>query len=181
MIVFFGPAGAGKSTQGQILADAYNWSWISPGQLLRESLDVELMEVMKKGKLVSPEKVNELMGNALVCNQNSTNVILDGFPRQLVQAHWLIENGPKYNRFVDLVIMLEISKPELFKRLHARGRIDDTPEIIDERIKLYEQEISLIVDYFIKNGIKIVHINGAGTVDEVHDRIIKELAVCNLV
>lgn len=181
MIILFGPAGAGKSTQGKILANEYNWSWISPGQLLRESCDAELISVMKKGKLVSPEKVNELIGDALVHNQDSANIILDGFPRQLVQAHWLIKNSSKYNRSVDLVIILKISKTELWRRLQIRGRIDDTSDVIDERIKLYEQDIDMIVNYLIENGIKVVYVDGVGTVDEVHSRVVKELAICNLV
>ena len=181
MIVFFGPAGAGKSTQGQILAETYNWPWLSAGQLLRKKHDDEALKIMQEGKLVPPEEVDQLIGDAIINNSQADNIILDGFPRQLVQAHWLVESRPLHGRSVDLAIMFDISKPELMKRLSERGRLDDTPEIIDERLRLYDQEINPILGYFTEQDIKIVHINGAGTINEVHDKVIKELAVCNLI
>jgi adenylate kinase len=181
MIVFFGPAGAGKSTQGKILAANYGWPWISPGQLLRETHDDESLKIMQEGKLVPPKKVNELIGDVLISNRDAGNVILDGFPRQLVQAHWLIESRLIHGRSIDLVIMLDIPKFEVMRRLQARGRADDTPEVIDERLRLYYREINTILDYFTENGVKIVHIDGAGTVDEVHNKVMKELTACKLV
>lgn len=181
MIVFFGPAGAGKSTQGQILADSYNWPWISAGQLLRKKHDDEALKIMQEGKLVPPEEVDQLVGDAIINNPQAGNIILDGFPRQLIQAHWLVENRTLLGRSIDLAIMFDISKPELMKRLRERGRPDDTPEVIDERLRLYDQEINPILDYFAEQGVKIVHIDGAGTIDEVHDKVIKELAACNLI
>src|SRR5664280_2122878 len=126
MIVFFGPAGAGKSTQGQMVAAKQGWPWLSAGQLLRGTQDAELIKTMQEGKLVPPERVNKLIGGAFKDNSNAKDIVLDGYPRQLVQAHWLIENQSSYNRSVDLAIVLEISRTELIKRLKARGRSDDT-------------------------------------------------------
>ena len=91
MIVFFGPAGAGKSVQGQMLAARHGWRWLSAGQLLRDTHDIELIKEMQTGALVSPERVNALMGEALKRAVNIDRVILDGFPRQLEQAKWLVE------------------------------------------------------------------------------------------
>lgn len=181
MIVFFGPAGAGKSTQGKMIADAYGWPWLSAGQLLRETHDNESLKTMQEGKLVSPEKVDDLIGDALLRYSDTDNIILDGFPRQLVQAHWLVESRSVHGHSVDLAIVFDISKPELMKRLQARGRVDDTPEIIEERLRLYGQEINPILDYFTENGIRIVRIDASKTVDEVHGEVIKELEACNLV
>jgi adenylate kinase len=181
MIVFFGPAGAGKSTQGKILATKYGWPWLSAGQLIRQTHDVELINIMHEGKLVPFEKVNRLIGEALIHDSNAGNVILDGFPRQLVQAHWLIDSRPIHGRTIDLVVVLDISKSEVMRRLQARGRIDDTPEVISERLRLYHQEINTILDYFAENGVKIVHVDGLGTVDEVHNKVMKELTACKLV
>ena len=181
MIVFFGPAGAGKSTQGQILSVTYGWPLFSAGQLLRDMHDNNLLETMRTGKLVPPEKVNQLMGDALSQNSGASNVILDGFPRQLVQAHWLIDNQHSYGRSIDLVIVLDIPKPELMRRLEARGRVDDIPEVISERLKIYYQEISSILDLFTRLGIKIIHIDGSRQKDEVNKEIMKEIMKCKLV
>ena len=65
MIVFFGPAGAGKSVQGQMLAARNGWRWLSAGQLLRDTRDPELFAQMRTGGLVDPEKVKKLIGAAL--------------------------------------------------------------------------------------------------------------------
>ena len=65
MIVFFGPAGAGKSMQGQILAARQGWRWLSTGQILRDAHDPEINKSMHEGKLISPELSNRIMGEAI--------------------------------------------------------------------------------------------------------------------
>jgi adenylate kinase len=180
MIVFFGPAGAGKSVQGQILAARNGWRWLSAGQLLRDTRDPELFAQMQTGGLVTPEKVNELMGDAIKRADNISRVILDGFPREMAQAKWLVESKSHHGRDIDLVIVLEVPRSELLKRLEVRGRVDDTPEAIDERLKIYRTEMYPILSYFTEQGVNITHVDGTGTVGQVHDRIMDELAACNL-
>jgi adenylate kinase len=180
MIVFFGPAGAGKSVQGQMLAARHGWRWLSAGQQLRDTHDIELIKEMQTGALVNPEKVNKLMGDALKRATNISRVILDGFPRQLEQAKWLIESQPEHQRSIALVIVLEVPRSELLKRLEVRGRVDDTPEAIDERLRIYRTEMYPILSYFTEQHINIVHIDGTGTVGQVHDRIMDELEACKL-
>lgn len=181
MIVFFGPAGAGKSVQGQMLAARNGWRWLSTGQLLRDTHDVELLKEMQTGNLIDPSLVNKTMGEALKRSKGVKMVILDGFPRLLEQAKWLIESQPEHERSVGLVIVLEVPRSELLKRLEVRGRIDDTPEAIDERLRIYRQEIYPILTYLTEKKINIVHVDGHGTVGQVHDRIMEEVAACNLV
>ncbi len=117
MIIFFGPAGAGKSVQGQILAARFGWRWLSAGQLLRDTKDPELLEEMRSGGLAGVEKVNDIMGEALRRAKEIDKVILDGFPRQLEQAEWLIAQLPEHNRDIDLVAVLEVPRSEIEKRL----------------------------------------------------------------
>ncbi len=180
MIVFFGPAGAGKSVQGQMLAARHGWRWLSAGQLLRDTHDIELIKEMQTGGLVNPERVNELMGEALKRATNIERVIIDGFPRQLSQAKWLIDSRPTHQRSIGLVVVLEVPRSELLKRLEVRGRADDTPEAIDERLKIYRTEMYPILSYFTEKNVNIVHIDGTGTVGQVHDRIVEELVACKL-
>ncbi len=181
MIVFFGPAGAGKSVQGQLLAARNGWRWLSAGQLLRDTHDIELIREMQTGSLVDPAKVNELMGDALKRAKNIDRVILDGFPRQLSQAKWLIESQPEHERSIALVVVMEVPRAELLKRLEVRGRLDDTPEAVDERLRIYRTEIYPILTYLTEQGVRIAHVDGTGTVGQVHDRIMDELAACQLV
>lgn len=175
MIIFFGPAGAGKSVQGQLLAARNDWRWLSAGQLLRDSHDIDLIKHMQTGKLVDSERVNRLIGDAIARSSNISQLILDGFPREMSQAQWLIENKSHHGRDIKLIVVLEVPKSELMKRLEVRGRVDDTPDAIDERLKIYRTEIYPILTYFTEQNINIVHIDGVGMVGQVHDRIMEEL------
>ena len=175
MIVFFGPAGAGKSVQGQMLAARMGWRWLSAGQLLRDTHDEEVHEYLKTGKLVSHELVTRVMGEAIKRATSINQLILDGFPRMLEQAQWLIDTQPEHGRSIALVVVLEVPREELLKRLEIRGRADDTPEAIDERLSIYRKEMYPILNYLTEQNVPVVHIDGVGTIGQVHDRIAQEL------
>jgi adenylate kinase len=181
MIIFFGPAGSGKSLQGQILAARKEWQWLSSGQILRDSNDVELKEIMQTGQLVPNDKMNQIIGEALDKVVDRNKLILDGFPRQIDQAHWLVENGYVHGNSNDLVIVVDVPVDALIKRLSGRGRADDTPEIIEQRLKVYDQETTQILDYLTSQDVKVIRIDGSGKVGEIHDALMEELAECKLV
>jgi adenylate kinase len=180
MIIIFGPAGSGKSIQGQILAARNGWRWLSAGQLLRDTHDPQLIAEMQTGQLVEHDKVNKIISEAITRANNVKRVIIDGFPRAIEQAKWLLENEEKHGDSVELGVVLEVPKSELMKRLEVRGRVDDTFEAIDERLEIYRNETEPILDYFSKEGIKIVRVDGTGSVGQVHDRIMEELVKCDL-
>lgn len=181
MIVFFGPAGAGKSTQGKLLAERQGWLWISAGDLLRNTNDPEILRIISEGKLVPHEKVNELMGEAIKGAHDYKNIIIDGFTRKIEEAEYLVESYPLHKRSIDIAIVLDVPETELLERLSIRGRVDDTPEAIRERFDLYHRDVEVMLDYYRGHGIKIVHIDGSGGVEEVYDRVVRELAECHLV
>lgn len=180
MIVFFGQPGAGKTTQGKMLAASQDWRWIAAGQLLRESDDPQIEAILKEGKLVSSDIIIELIHKAIEESSDCKDIIIDGFARNVKQAEWLIDQAPSFDRAVDLVLVIDISKDELVKRLGGRGRSDDTAEAIEQRLNIYKQETYPVLEYFEKRGIKVVHINGTGTEAEVSERIMKELKECKL-
>lgn len=175
MIIFFGPAGAGKSVQGQMLAARHGWRWVSTGQLLRETHDLDILKVINSGQLISDEQINHLVGQALHRAKSIERVILDGFPRKLSQAEWLIGSQPQHERSIGLVVVLEVPREELLKRLEVRGRLDDTPESIEKRLQIYRQEMYPILSYLTDKKVPIAHIDGTGSVGQVHDRIESEL------
>ncbi len=181
MIIFFGPAGAGKSVQGQMLAARHGWRWLSSGQLLRDTHDTDLLAHMATGQLTDTETVNKVIGEALLRAKDVTRVILDGYPRELSQAEWLIKIEPEHERAIGLVVVLEVPRDELFHRLQLRGRLDDTPEVIEERLKIYRKEMYPVLSYLTDQNVRIAHIEGKGTVGQVHDRIEAELKACSLV
>jgi adenylate kinase len=181
MIIFFGPAGAGKSVQGQILAARYGWRWLSTGQLLRDTHDAEILKKMSTGELIDNDVANKVVLDALHRSKSLKHVVLDGFPREFSQAQWLLKTIPDHGRSIALVVVLEVPKSELLHRLKIRGRSDDTPKAIEERLQIYRTQIYPILAYFNDGHIPIVHIDGTGSVGNVHDRIVSELELCSLV
>ena len=95
--------------------------------------------------------------------------MMDGFPRTAGQAKWLIENMMSR---VEMVVRIIVPKAELIHRMELRGRSDDqTIEVIEERFRLTEQNIYSVCEVFRESSIKIMDVDGIGTVEEVHERI----------
>lgn len=183
MILFFGPTGAGKSVQGQMMAVRHGWKWLSTGQMLRESADPELKAVLKTGELVDDELTYKVFDQAIqdAKRKNYKQIIVDGFPRTHVQAEWLNEYMHEHNQQIDLVIVFEVPQGEIMNRLSVRGRDEDTPEVIQKRTNIYRQKMYPVLGAFAEQEIRIIHLNGTGTVGEVHDRIESEIESCQLV
>lgn len=180
MILFFGPAGSGKSVQGQIMAARKEgWRWLSSGELFRDTHDAELYKIMQEGGLVPDEKTNQIIDEALK-KSDVDKIILDGYPRKLEQAKWLVENLQNKAKSISLVIVLEVPRAEITNRLELRGRADDSPEVINERLITYRKQIYPILNYLTEQGIHIAHIDGTGTVGQIHDRVMEELNSNNL-
>ena len=173
MIIFFGPAGSGKSTQGRMIADKYGWRWLSVGQVLRESGQFD--EILKRGELVDDETVVRLMNKQIeFAEAEGMEVVLDGYPRDKKQTEIMLSD--KESRFFDNItcaIILEVPREELLHRLELRGRDDDTKDAIEHRLEIFEQNICSILPLLEKHNVEIVRVNGVGDYDEVTDRIIK--------
>ena len=176
MIIFFGPAGSGKSLQGQILAARQGWQWLSSGQILRESNDEELRKIMQTGKLVSNEKMEEVIGDALDKVDDKNKLILDGFPRQIDQAKWMVEMGYIHGNTNDIIVIVEVPEHILVARFAGRGRVDDTPESIEQRLKIYNEESSRIFEYLASQNVKTIRIDGSGKVGQIHDNLMEHLS-----
>ena len=95
--------------------------------------------------------------------------MLDGFPRTLQQAEWLLEQVGHGRFDVDMVFNLVASQDVLRERLHARGRMDDTDEAIARRFEEYERVTRPIIDLYKANGIKVFDIDASKAPQEVHD------------
>ena len=118
-IILIAPPGAGKGTQASMLTDSYNMVHISVGDLLREeiasksALGESLDSKMKTGKLIEDEIIFEVMKKRFSKSDIKQGIILDGFPRNLNQAHNLDKLGIK----IDAVIYLDVPKEELELRI----------------------------------------------------------------
>jgi adenylate kinase len=174
MILFFGPAGAGKSVQGQLLASAKGWQWISTGNLFRESQDPKIQAILAGGSLVSSEITQDLLAGVLDTTRNQ-QVILDGFPRKIEQVEWLVDHQTDYDYTIDLVVVMKVSKQEILNRLATRGRAEDDPAIIEKRLQIYHDEVDPILAYLVLQEVPVVHVDGVGEIDDVHNHIMDEI------
>jgi adenylate kinase len=136
---------------------------------------------MQTGKLVSNEKMEEVIGNALDKIDDKNKLILDGFPRQIDQAKWMVEKKLICGNSKDLIVIVDVPEFVLVDRFTGRGRADDTPESIKQRLKIYNEETSLIFDYFANQDIKTIRIDGSGKVGEIHDNLMEELSACKII
>lgn len=181
MILLFGPTGAGKSMQGQMLAVREGWKWLSTGEMLRSSQDPDVIAVLKSGELVSDELTYEVFEQAVIDTESKSfkNIIVDGFPRTKDQAEWLASYMERTHQEIDLVVVIEVPEGEIMQRLEKRARMEDTPETIARRMTIYRQKMYPVLSIFAEQGMKIVHLDGTGTAGEVHDRIYSEVSeVC---
>ena len=176
MIIFFGPAGSGKSTQGRTIADKYGWRWLSVGQVLRDTGEFD--EILEKGELVDDQEVVNLMNKQIdFARAEGMEIVLDGYPRDKEQANILLKESKTTDRdffgSVTAAIILNVPKEELLKRIQERGRADDTMEVVERRFEIFEQNIYSILPLLKERNVPIFEVDGLGTFEEVTDRIIK--------
>jgi adenylate kinase len=180
MIILFGSQGSGKSTQAEILVEKHGWHWLSSGKMFRDSGDDEIKKLISSGNLVPDEITNRVVFAALdeVSTRNEKGgVILDGYPRNLDQAKFLVQHNTERHgqHNINLAIMIDVDHDEVLKRMLLRGRDDDTPESIEKRLSIYHAAIDPILDYFTKQNIPVAHVNGKGSIEEIHARIEAEI------
>ena len=176
MIIFFGPAGSGKSTPGRTIADKYGWRWLSVGQVLRDTGEFD--EILEKGELVDDQEVVNLMNKQIdFARAEGMEIVLDGYPRDKEQANILLKESKTTDRdffgSVTAAIILNVPKEELLNRIQERGRADDTMEVVERRFEIFEQNIYSILPLLKERNVPIFEVDGLGTFDEVTDRIIK--------
>jgi adenylate kinase len=180
MVIFFGPPGSGKSVQGQLLAARHGWRWLSTGHLLRETSNVEVVATMRKGSLVSDDLVNHVFDEALHRARDIEHIIVDGYPRHVEQAKWLLKLLPKHERTICAVVILDVDDDEILHRLEIRGRLDDAPEIVRKRLAEYREQTRPVVDFLQGQGVHVETVDGMGSVGTVHDRIEEVMEECSL-
>ena len=147
-LVLFGPPGAGKGTQSNLLIERYNLVHLSTGDILREenavatALGLEAKSLMDRGDLVPDEVVIGMISSKLNNNPSANGFIFDGFPRTAAQAEALDNLLEDKGTAISVMLSLKVEDEELIRRLLSRGkdsgRADDQDEsIIANRINEY--------------------------------------------
>jgi adenylate kinase len=175
MIVLMGVAGAGKSMQGRLFADEYGYAWISTGELLRVLVTGKRRQEMLEGKLLSDEEVINVIDKVFELIDLSEEFVLDGFPRTLKQADWLLEQVHAKRLDLTAIVNLTASREAVKERLLARGRLDDTEDAISNRFHEYEKVTLPILDHFREEKLAVYDIDADQEPMSVHDDIVKHI------
>jgi adenylate kinase len=179
-IALFGPPGAGKGTQSNLLIEKYKLVHISTGDILRyeikdgTKLGLEAKAVIEKGSLVSDELIVQILEKKMRANTDSNGFLFDGFPRTFVQAYILEGLLLKMHTSLLSLISIEVTKDECKQRLLERGktsgRSDDTEDVIDFRLIEYKNKTFPVLKFYEEREI-LESINGMGKIDDIFSRI----------
>jgi adenylate kinase len=175
-LILIGPPGAGKGTQCQRLAGMLEVPHLSTGEMLRAAVregtpaGLQAASFMQNGQLVPDAIIVGMVSQRLQSPDCRNGCLLDGFPRTLSQAATLDDLLERRAISLDGVIELAVPRDELVRRMLARRREDDDPEIFSRRIVSFEEQTAPLLDYYDRQG-KLVSIDGLGTADEISDRV----------
>lgn len=207
-LIIFGPQASGKGTQAVRIAKHFGIQHISTGDIFRENISkgTELgkiaAELINKGDFVPDEITNKIVEDRIKKEDCEKGFILDGYPRNKIQAEYLDSLPQK----IDVVINLEVSEEEVIRRMSSRRvcvdckdtynilflkpkeegvcdkcggklvmRDDDKPEAIKKRLELYNEKTKPLLKFYEEKGILKI-INGAQGIDEVFEDVKKNLS-----
>ncbi|MDD5303588.1 MAG: nucleoside monophosphate kinase [Elusimicrobia bacterium] len=162
-ILITGPPGSGKTTYGKMLARDYGMIHISVGELLRAkaAADPALAAEMAKGELVDSELVRGVVLERLSRpDVLASGFVLDGFPRRPEEIG-VIESWMKEGGTIDALVNLKTPAAELSRRIAARGRMDDSPEVFRRRMEIYNEETAPVLEHFRKT-VRVLETDAAG-------------------
>jgi adenylate kinase len=171
MIILMGVAGSGKSMQGRLLADEHGYAWISTGEILRVLITGKRRQEMLEGKLLSDWEVIDILDKILELINVKEEFVLDGFPRTVAQADWLLEQVKRERFQLSGVVHLSASEDVVRSRLLQRGRQDDTEDAIAERFSEYRSVTLPILQHFESESVPIFSIDASQSPEAVHDQI----------
>ncbi len=203
-LVLLGAPGCGKGTQAGFIAEKYNIPHISTGEIFRENiqkgtpLGIQVKSVMDSGNLCPDQLTIELVKDRLKSKDCVNGYLLDGFPRNLVQAQALDTfDAP------DIVIDIDVDFAKLEARITGRRtclecggtyhisvigdtkvcpscggelvtRKDDTPETVRERLTVYSTKTAPLIEYYEQQG-KLKNVDGNLAINDVFKEIVKVL------
>ena len=179
-IVIFGPPGAGKGTQSNLIVKKYKLHQLSTGELLRKEiqnnteLGKKISSIINLGNLVSDEIVRNLIENYISKDIYKNKLIFDGYPRNLTQAKNLDVILKKNNQKIDMALKLSVSlktiKKRILERKNLEKRDDDKEEIAIKRYKTYEENIKPVIDFYKQSDL-LREVNAESSIAEISEEI----------
>ncbi|GAA4860020.1 MULTISPECIES: adenylate kinase [Saccharopolyspora] len=177
-LVLVGPPGAGKGTQAAVLSEQLAVPHISTGDLFRANignstpLGQKAQSFMDAGELVPDEVTNEMVRERLAESDAQQGFLLDGYPRNTAQADVLADILAENGTELGAVLSFDVPEEELVRRMLARGRSDDTEDVIRRRLAVYRSETEPLLQHY---GEKVITIDAVGSVEEITARALDAL------
>jgi adenylate kinase len=179
-LLVLGPQGAGKGTQAQQIAADYAIPHISTGEIFRSAiaegteLGRQVEPMLASGRLVPDEVTIELIRDRLAQGDAARGFILDGFPRNPVQADALASMLDLIGRRLDAVLFFDlpddVATERMLERARVEGRSDDEPETIARRLATYHDQTEPLVSYYRQRGA-LVELRAERTIPEVYAQV----------
>lgn len=188
-LLLIGPPGAGKGTQAERLALAFEVPAISTGDIFRYNvtnkteLGLEAKSFMDAGAYVPDSLTNAIVADRLQEADAASGFLLDGYPRTTDQVAELDRLLDAEGTQLDVVVLITADTDEvvtrLLKRAAEQGRADDTADVIRHRLDVYAEQTAPLIDVYSARGL-VVTIDGLGAVEEVTERILAALTARGL-
>lgn len=179
-ILLLGPPGAGKGTQGVLLAERLGLPKFATGDLLRDAvrngtaLGRQAQAVMESGGLVSDDIILGVVQEQLDQPAAARGVVFDGVVRTVPQAEGVERMLSERGRRINHVLFLDVTDEEILSRIEHRrsqeSRADDAPEAVARRLRAYREQTAPVLEWYQRRG-GLHRISGMGTVDEIAGRI----------
>jgi adenylate kinase len=186
-VILLGAPGSGKGTQSIILNKKFGFLQLSTGEMIRQNIEdktelgLKVQTLVNSGEFVNDDTILSMVSNRILMKDCKNGFVLDGFPRNVNQAKKFDKILKENNKKINIVIELKVIKKILFERIQNRAieaneaREDDKGEVLENRIKIYEEQTEPLIPYYKDLGLHY-EVNGMKNIDEIAldiERIIK--------
>ena len=177
-VILLGAPGSGKGTQSIILNKKFGFLQLSTGEMIRQNIEnktklgLMVQTIVNSGEFVNDDIILSMVSNRILMKDCKNGFVLDGFPRNVNQAKKFDNILKENNKKINIVIELKVIKKILFERIQNRAieaneaREDDKGEVLENRIKIYEEQTEPLIPYYKDLGLHY-EVNGMKNIDEI--------------